>query len=325
MNQTFINKYKPYHLDDTFFNESIIDTIKMLIELNDMNMLFIGPPTCGKTTLIECIIRHYYGVDKISSLTKNVLYITNLKEQGIHFYRNEMKTFCQSQSSIVGKKKMVIIDDMDNINEQSQHVFRSYIDYYCKNMNFICSCSNSNKIIESLQSRFCIMKLELPNHQKINEIVNLISEKENIVMNKNAHKYIVDNCSRNVRYIMNILEKMYILSQHDRPFTLENCKMMCLTISSNHFDQYISSVKNRKIMDAIKILYELNDYGYSVIDILESFFSYLKITSKLSEDEAYKCFPIICHYIVIFNKLHENPIELSLFTCDLLKVLHAYY
>lgn len=323
MNQTFINKYKPYYLNNTFFNESIIDTIKTLIELNDMNMLFVGPPTCGKTTLIECIIRHYYGLDKTSSLTKNVLYITNLKEQGIHFYRNEMKTFCQSQSSIVRKKKLVIIDDMDNINEQSQHVFRSYIDYYGKNVNFICSCSNNNKIIESLQSRFCIIKLELPNYQKINEIVNFIGDKENIIINKNAQKYIVDNCSRNVRYVMNILEKMYILSQHDRPFTLEQCKTMCLTISSNHFDEYISNVKNSNIIDAMKILYELNDYGYSVIDILESFFSYLKITSKLSEHEIYECFPIICHYIVIFNKLHENPIELSLFTGDLLKVLHS--
>ena len=91
MNETFINKYKPYSLDETFFSPSIIHTIHSLIELNDMNMLFVGPATCGKTTLIECIIRHYFDLDKKSPLTKNILYITNLKEQGIHFYRNEMK------------------------------------------------------------------------------------------------------------------------------------------------------------------------------------------------------------------------------------------
>ena len=321
MNETFINKYKPYYLEETFFNPSIIDTIHSLIELNDMNMLFVGPATCGKTTLIECIIRHYYGLDKKNSLTKNVLYITNLKEQGIHFYRNEMKTFCQSHSSIVKKKKLVIIDDMDSINEQSQHVFRSYIDYYSKNVNFICSCSNSNKIIESLQSRFCIIKLDLPTNTKINEIVNSISSKENIAINKNAQKYLIDNCDKNVRYVMNILEKMYILTQDDKPVTLDQCKTMCLTISAKHFDEYIGHLKRNDLMAAIRILYELNEYGYSVIDILESFFSYLKVTPNLCEDEIYKCFPVICEYIVIFNKLHENSIELSLFTAELMKAL----
>ena len=70
-----------------------------------------------------------------------------MKEQGIQYFRNDMKTFCQSRSSIYGKKKIVIIDDIDTINEQSQQVFRNYIDKYSNNIQFISVCSNVQKVV----------------------------------------------------------------------------------------------------------------------------------------------------------------------------------
>ena len=89
----------------------------------------------------------------------DILVINSLKEQGIQYYRTEVKTFCQTRCSIQGKKKIVILDDIDNINEQSQQVFRNCIDKYSNNVHFISSCSNIQKVIDSLQSRKIIIKL----------------------------------------------------------------------------------------------------------------------------------------------------------------------
>ena len=65
------------------------------------------------------------------------MYLNNSKDQGIHFYRNEVKTFCQTCSLIPNKKKFVVIDDIDYINEQSQQAFRNIIDKYNHNIHFI--------------------------------------------------------------------------------------------------------------------------------------------------------------------------------------------
>ena len=72
------------------------------------------------------MIREYYQEPE----QDNVLYINSLKEQGINYYRNDVKTFCQTCSSVKGKKKFIVLDDIDLINEQSQQVFRNYIDKY---------------------------------------------------------------------------------------------------------------------------------------------------------------------------------------------------
>ena len=101
----------------------------------------------------------------------NILYINNLNEQGIAYYRNEMKIFCQSSSLIKNKKKLIIIDDLDTINDQGQQVFRSTLDKYSNNVHCIASCSNTLKVIDSLQSRMNIIKIKPLHSDKLHNII----------------------------------------------------------------------------------------------------------------------------------------------------------
>jgi hypothetical protein len=54
------------------------------------------------------------------------------------------------------------------------------------------------------------------------------------------------------------------------------------------------------------------------MDILDNFFLFVKVTPILNEDEKYKIFPLICKYITIFYNIHEDQIELALFTNNLI-------
>jgi hypothetical protein len=111
---------------------------------------------------------------------------------------------------------------------------------------------------------------------------------------------------------------MYILSE---PVDIELCKKICSNISFQQFEQYISKIKNGDIPGAIDILYGIYDYGYSVIDILDYFFTFVKTTSVLDEETKYKIVPTLCKYITIFHNLHEDGIELALFTNNVHKLL----
>ena len=126
----FINKYQPQFLKDFETDDELIDILKTLINMNNLNILFIGDIGSGKTTFLNASIREYYKGYDYNQYKDNILHINSLKEQGINYYRNDVKTFCQTCSSIIGKKKIIILDDIDIINEQSQQVFRNYIDKY---------------------------------------------------------------------------------------------------------------------------------------------------------------------------------------------------
>ena len=57
------------------------------------------------------------------------------------------------------------------------------------------------------------------------------------------------------------------------------------------------------------------------MDILDNYFVFIKSTSILNEDEKYKTIPYICKYITVFHDIHEDEIELALFTNNLCQAL----
>ena len=309
----FVLKYKPYFLADFGMDIHMKGALQTLLEMDDLNLLLYGNPSSGKTTLLEALIREYYRLKKHEPFPENnILYINNLKEQGISYYRNEMKTFCQSCSVIYGKKKMSVIDDIDNVNEQSQQVFRNYIDRYKKNINFISVCTNMQKVIESIQSRVHIMRVHPLNKIQIQSHMENIIQSENIRMSLECKEYLLSICNHSVRNMINYLEKLYILDETE--ITLDICKQVCSNISFQHFEKYIEALKQHQLYKAIKIFYDIFDYGYSVIDILDYFFLFVKTTTQLDEAAKYKIIPHLCKYITIFHNIHEDEVELALFT-----------
>jgi hypothetical protein len=78
---------------------------------------------------------------------------------------------------------------------------------------------------------------------------------------------------------------------------------------------------NNQMDDAISLIYSIYDQGYSVIDILDNYFTFVKQTHLLTEEQKYKIIPYICKYIEIFYNIHEDVIELALFTFNLRDVL----
>jgi len=319
---TFISKYKPYYISDFYTDENFQFVLNTLFDLDNLNVLFVGNPSSGKTTLLYAIIREYYSLSKESTFPENnILHINNLKEQGINYFRNEMKTFCRSSSTIFGKKKLLIIDDIDMINEQSQQVFRNYIDKYKNNVNFISVCTNIQKVIESIQSRTHIIRLEPPTKANFRTIMKKIIQEENLVLSEDIQNYIIQIANHSIRNLINYLEKIYIYLNKREPLDLESCKNLCNIISVDYFEKYIEYIKTGNITEAINILYSIHDYGYSVIDILDYFFNFVKTTESLNEDEKYTIIPIICNYITIFHNVHEDCIELALFSNNIYKVL----
>lgn len=314
----FINKYQPLYFKDFGNDNEVIKILKTLILIDDLNILLIGDMTSGKTSILNALIREYYSGFSTKDYEENVLYINSLKEQGINYYRTDVKTFCQTCSNIKGKKKFVVLDDIDFINEQSQQVFRNCIDKFSHNVNFISSCSNNQKVIESLQSRLTIIKIKPLQKDKLIEIIDNIKQKENIIIDNDAQEFIVNISNNTVKILINYMEKFKLLNKR---ITLNLAIQLCSNISFLTFEEYTKSVLKSDLLNAIKIIYELYEKGYSVMDILDNYFIFIKSTEIFTEEQKYKIIPYLCKYITIFHNIHEDEIELALFTNNLVKIL----
>ena len=315
----FLNKYQPFFFKDFETDPEMVGMLNTLISMNNLNVLFIGDIGCGKTAFLNAVIREYYSGLNANQYNENILHINSLKEQGINYYRTDVKTFCQTCSSIKGKKKIIVLDDIDFINEQSQQVFRNCIDKYSHNVHFISSCSNSQKVIESLQSRLIIIKIKPLQRDNLIQIMHKIKDLENIEINNDAEEFILNVCNNSAKILINYMEKFKLLNES---ITFELAVNVCTNISFFTFEEYTQLLKTGELAIAIKLLYSIYDKGYSVMDILDNYFTFIKITTFLTEEQKYNIIPFICKYITIFHNIHENEIELALFSNNLHKILN---
>lgn len=327
----FSEKYKPKTIADFGFEKNMTELLEMFLKLDRLALLFVGETGSGKTSLLNLLVHTYYSPYPYSEYSNNLMYINNLKDQGFSFYRNEMKTFCQSRSLYTDRKKIVVLDDIDLINKQSQHVFRNYMDKYGANVHFLLVCGNLQKVIESLQSRTYIMHIPSASLDQRRRILETICTNERLRLEPAAKEYVLklsNNIAGNsVRNVVNFLEKIWLsvvdisAESGNEVITLEKCQQICSAIPLEKYQMYLAFLRDSQLNSAIDIFLGIYEYGYSVIDILDYFFVFVKYSSDLTEEEKYSVIRILCDYISVYHNIHEHPIELALFTGELYDLL----
>ena len=314
----FLKKYQPTNLDDFNISEFTKEIIKKYIKSDKLFFIIHGNSISGKTSLINVILKEYYGELK----NNNILFFNLLKENGINYYRNDLKTFCQINNVLSNNlKKTIIFDDIDLLNEQSQQIFSTLLNTY-KNINYIFSCNDINKIENNLLRCLEYIKIDIINDNFLYKILNKIIINEKIDLNEDIKKEIIKISNHSIPNIINILDKLYILNIYKK--NKDNIYKLYYTsnILNCDFDNYINFCKDKNYEKSIELINYLYLNGYSVIDIIDEFFNYIKNFSNLDDEIKYKIIKLLSYNINIFNNLHEDKIELIFLTNNIIKILN---
>ena len=314
MKKNLIQKYKPKTLSDFFFDIDDVDFFNNLIKYDELSMLIVGCSGSGKSTLLNVLLNEYYNKNIDNN---NILYINNLKEKSINYYKNEIKTFCNN-FTFEKNKKTLIVDDIDFMNEKKQHIFRYYIDNYKNKINFIFTCTNMQNVIGCIQSRLLIHKLSNIEKKHILKLYKKIKKNENIIIEKKTEKILLKNINNSMNEIINYMEKFLIYNEPINNMLLKNlCSNLSFFIFKNYTKEWYIKKNFKK---AIKIILNIYKEGYSIIDILNFYYIYIKKCVIIEKNYKFKIIKIISKYINIFYTLHEKKIELYFFTNELINI-----
>ena len=316
MKQSLIAKYIPNNLDEFISNQNLIDFLKGLIKINELNFLLLGESGTGKTSIIKNVIKKYYNNNNTNNQNEHdnnyndILSLNPMNEHNVNYFRNEIKIFCQTLSEN-NKKKTLVLDDLDTINENNQEIIKNCIDKYSYNVNFMCSSKNLQKITPSLQTRLIILKVEDINSCLMNKIINVICENEKININDDAKDFIILLSNYSLKSMINYLEKIQI---YNEKVDLNVVIKLCTSVSYEDFFKYTEYCKKNDLNNALNCIFNIKNNCYSIIDILDIYYYYIKNCNNITDEFKYKIIKLISEYITYYYILHEDNIELIFFT-----------
>ena len=129
---------------------------------------------------------------------------------------------------------------------------------YADTCKFIFICDQLSKIIEPLRSRCLLIRVPLPSDVQIIETITQISLLENIKLEKNDYKYILDNCESKVNNAIWLLEmkKFNVPNTHSWKLVIDS--MVNILIETDELNNKVITEFIKNIREYFYILFITN-------------------------------------------------------------------
>lgn len=151
-------KYRPKTVNELILPESIKYTLQSFVSEGDLpNFLFhsVSGGT-GKTSAAMVMAEE---------LDMEYMMINSSQDRSIDVIRNQMTSFC-STKGFDGKRKMLILDEADQLPDLNQNALRGFIEKFSQNVSFVFTANQAQRIISPLHSRCSVIEFQFPAQER---------------------------------------------------------------------------------------------------------------------------------------------------------------
>lgn len=278
MNNSWVEKYRPDKLDEISAQSNVVNSLKnALISKNIPHLLFFGPSGCGKTSTILALAKELFK----HQFKDRVIEMNASDERGINIIREKVKRFAKYAANDTNPPwKLIILDEADTMTNDSQFALRRIMEQYSKVTRFCIICNYHHKIIDPIISRCSLFRFKPVSHDDMTKRMNIIALREGWTVSKDLLLKVQDISRGDMRKAINLLQKCYVnpLKYND---ILDEISGL---IPDNLFENLINFIIEKDLINIDKIVNDLFNQGYSLVNQIIKFHSYILNTDKIKDE-----------------------------------------
>jgi DNA polymerase III delta prime subunit len=197
-------RYRPHTIEDCILPDRIKSVFQEYVNTGTIpNLMLTGSAGVGKTTVARAMCEQ---------LGLNHLFINSSEERGIDMLRTKIRGY-GSTLSLVGGRKVIILDEADYLTPEAQAGLRGAIEEFSGNCSFIFTCNFKSRLIDALHSRCSVIDFTLHQDEKPKMAMQIykrlvqILDKESVSYEKEALQQIVAKFFPDYRRMLNELQR----------------------------------------------------------------------------------------------------------------------
>ena len=157
----WVEEFAPQTVDDCILPTDIKSKfLKFRDEKRFPNLILAGPAGVGKTSLVKALC---------GEIDADVLFVNASLDRGIGDIRNTVAGFA-STSSMYGGMKVVILDEADNLTQDSQKALRALIEEFQNHCSFALTANYPHNIIDAIHSRCSVYDFNVRNPRDLTQL-----------------------------------------------------------------------------------------------------------------------------------------------------------
>ncbi|XP_058449406.1 replication factor C subunit 4 [Malaya genurostris] len=286
----WVEKYRPKCVDDVVEQGEVVAVLRecLATAVDLPNLLLYGPPGTGKTSTILAAARQLFG----DMFKERILELNASDDRGIAIIRNKVKTFAQLTASGTrtdGKPcppfKIVILDEADAMTHAAQAALRRTMEKETKTTRFCLVCNYVSRIIEPITSRCTKFRFKPLGDDKIIERLRYICEQENVDVDDQAYRDIVDISGGDLRRAITTLQSCHRLKGKEAKIEHTDILEMSGVVPPHYLNDFISVCKTAnysKLEDYVK---NLTHEAYSVGQLFEQMTDFVIMHDGLNDKQ----------------------------------------